>query len=668
MALTFGFYNSLDGDRRYDTVQISQIFDGIINDGIFQSIGDFFATKPSSGLSITVGTGRAWFDHTWTLNDALIPLTVDVADPTLTRIDAVVLEVDSSELVRANSIKIVKGTAASDPVKPVMTNTDTLHQHPLAYITVKPGMTEIKASEIEVMVGKSECPFVTAILETTDIDAVFAQWESQFTAWFENVQAQLEGDIATNLQRQIDTINQKSQSAGVFYKEAKPYAELQKWDGTKLKTPEGWQVGDVLSTARKNLGASWLLCNGDKVTTKSYPKLSELMAYNLVQNLYDSKTIPIDTPNASSYNAGPFYLNGRFIIIHHNGSNGLDFFECSQSEETWRMHSATGIIMGDAYFSNKYVDLQYIEDKYIFIPRYLSSVDRTSTELKLPASTDLTNWTDLSIPVISCGDSASTSYSSKYIRYIIKSPEGPILFVIMRQSGNYYGNRAIVNSLSDTVDFSAKSDFASYGPDIRACYSNGKFFVWYAISNSTTVYIETYDIATKTWKSNSVSGFHNSISIQDTSNIVYYSGYYWIKIYDQVLYSSNGANWSYDSRIGFKNWSNWLSTAAVVPFGGENRLLISAFDGSSVVNADLTTALVDANSKKLTYIADSVIPVSLATGSFFGMIYSENDMRLYAGDRTPKKIYEIRYNGHDALKLPTISQDSVYTYIKALEE
>lgn len=204
MALTFGFYNSLDGDRRYDTVQISQIFDGIINDGVFQSIGDFFATKPSSGLSVTVGTGRAWFNHTWTLNDALIPLTVDAADPTLTRIDAVVLEVDSSELVRANSIKIVKGTAASEPTKPAMTNTDTLHQHPLAYITVKPGMTEVKASEIEIMVGKSECPFVTAILETTDIDAVFARWESQFTAWFENVQSQLEGDIATNLQRQID--------------------------------------------------------------------------------------------------------------------------------------------------------------------------------------------------------------------------------------------------------------------------------------------------------------------------------------------------------------------------------------------------------------------------------------------------------------------------------
>lgn len=250
MALTFGFYNSLDGDRKYDAMQMSQIFDGIINDGVFQSIDDFFATKPSSGLSVTVGTGRAWFDHTWTLNDALIPLTVDAADPTLTRIDAVVLEVDSSELVRANSIKIVKGTAASNPTKPAMTNTDTLHQHPLAYITVKPGMTEVKASEIEIMVGKSECPFVTAILETTDIDAVFAQWESQFTAWFENVQSQLEGDVATNLQRQIDDL-QVNPSTALLYglsSDAKP-DNVFAWIGKyaqhwwkRRKTTGGWSV------------------------------------------------------------------------------------------------------------------------------------------------------------------------------------------------------------------------------------------------------------------------------------------------------------------------------------------------------------------------------------------------------------------------------------------
>ena len=39
MSVTYGFYNSLNGDRKYDSAQISSIFDGLIVDGIFASIG-----------------------------------------------------------------------------------------------------------------------------------------------------------------------------------------------------------------------------------------------------------------------------------------------------------------------------------------------------------------------------------------------------------------------------------------------------------------------------------------------------------------------------------------------------------------------------------------------------------------------------------------------------
>ena len=38
MSVTSGFYNGLSHDRKYNAVQMSSLFDGIINDGIFQSI------------------------------------------------------------------------------------------------------------------------------------------------------------------------------------------------------------------------------------------------------------------------------------------------------------------------------------------------------------------------------------------------------------------------------------------------------------------------------------------------------------------------------------------------------------------------------------------------------------------------------------------------------
>ena len=39
MSVTYGFYNSKNQDRRYDAIQMSSIFDGIIRDGILQHVG-----------------------------------------------------------------------------------------------------------------------------------------------------------------------------------------------------------------------------------------------------------------------------------------------------------------------------------------------------------------------------------------------------------------------------------------------------------------------------------------------------------------------------------------------------------------------------------------------------------------------------------------------------
>lgn len=184
MSVTYGFYNSKNKDRRYDAIQMSSIFDGIIRDGILQHVGTAMMVKESTGMMVNVGIGRAWFNHTWTLNDALLPLTVPQSEVILNRIDAVILEVDSRESVRANTIKIVKGTPATNPVKPSMIKTNDRWQYPLAYIRVNSGVTSIRQANITNTVGTSECPFVTAPLEKMSIDALVAQWKDQWDDWY----------------------------------------------------------------------------------------------------------------------------------------------------------------------------------------------------------------------------------------------------------------------------------------------------------------------------------------------------------------------------------------------------------------------------------------------------------------------------------------------------
>lgn len=228
MSVTSGFFNSLSGDRKYDAIQISSMFDGLITDGIYNGYLESFMVTASSPASmvVTVGEGRCWFNHTWTLNDAPLPLTLDVGDVVLNRIDTIVIDVDSTDTVRACTIKIIKGTPSSQAVRPTLENTETHHQYPLCDISVPAGATTVTQSNITNRRGTSDCPFVATLMESVDVDDLLIQWESQwndwmtdransmdswtaeqqeaFTTWFQTVQDILDENTAGNLLNRIN--------------------------------------------------------------------------------------------------------------------------------------------------------------------------------------------------------------------------------------------------------------------------------------------------------------------------------------------------------------------------------------------------------------------------------------------------------------------------------
>lgn len=199
MAVTFGFYDSLNGDRKYTAVQFSYLFNSLIKDGIFMHVGEHLNVKEGTGMQVNVGSGFAWFNSTWTRNDADYPVDIDISDLLQTRIDAIVLEVNETVSSRTNSIKVITGTPASNPKKPTLTNTNDIHQYPLAYVTVGVGATSITQANIENCIGTNPCPFVTGVLDTIDATTLIAQWEAQFDEWFKTLEDTLSGDVAGNL-------------------------------------------------------------------------------------------------------------------------------------------------------------------------------------------------------------------------------------------------------------------------------------------------------------------------------------------------------------------------------------------------------------------------------------------------------------------------------------
>ena len=183
MSLTYGFYNSVNGDRKYNALQMSSLFDGIIRDGVFLSVGNAFGVAANGGMGVVINTGRAWFNHTWTNNDALLPLTVPASEVLLNRIDTVVLEIDQRDETRANSIKIVKGTPSATPVAPTLASGPLIYQYALAEIYVGAGVTVIAANKITNKVGTTNTPFVSGVVSAIDANALLTQWASDYNIW-----------------------------------------------------------------------------------------------------------------------------------------------------------------------------------------------------------------------------------------------------------------------------------------------------------------------------------------------------------------------------------------------------------------------------------------------------------------------------------------------------
>ena len=195
MAFTYGFYNSLNGDRRYDAIQLSSKFDGIIQDGIFMSIGSQLMVQASNNMMVTVGPGRAWFNHTWSCNDAPLLLIVDQAEVLQDRIDTVILEVNAEEAVRENSIYILKGSPSVSPQPPDLIRSIDRNQYALADIYVTRNTTVINTADITNRVGTDDAPFVTGLLEVINITNLVAQWGDQ---WYQFFNAQTEDITSTN--------------------------------------------------------------------------------------------------------------------------------------------------------------------------------------------------------------------------------------------------------------------------------------------------------------------------------------------------------------------------------------------------------------------------------------------------------------------------------------
>ena len=133
----------------FDAADVAAYLAGLTS-GVFSSAEDFPVTA-AGGLKVTVGAGRGWVHpsrftgYSITKREA-DTLTMPLADPSLPRIDCIVMRYDAG--ARAASLQVLQGTASSTPTAPAISRTELIYDLCLAEITRPAGSTNITTGQI----------------------------------------------------------------------------------------------------------------------------------------------------------------------------------------------------------------------------------------------------------------------------------------------------------------------------------------------------------------------------------------------------------------------------------------------------------------------------------------------------------------------------------------
>lgn len=189
MAVRYGFFNSVNGDRLYNADDMSHYFKGLVSDGVYENVGDKLIVTAGTGMKVVVGTGRALIDCRWVENDSPLEITLNAADENNARTDYIVVVLNLNGGSRSITIY------ATDTLPTV---TDYVKYLVLAEVKVNAGVTSIAQINISDKRGTSRCPYVTGLIRQVDTSQLFAQWQTameekyaEFELWFTHLTQEL---------------------------------------------------------------------------------------------------------------------------------------------------------------------------------------------------------------------------------------------------------------------------------------------------------------------------------------------------------------------------------------------------------------------------------------------------------------------------------------------
>jgi len=210
MAFYSGFFNSKGLDRTYTAEDFTSYLSSIICNGILDTYGQMFKlTAASSGLKVNLGTGKAWINGHYFINDARYSIDLSsYQDESLPRYVGICIYLDTTEAVRSVTLKLFPGTPAESPQLPSIPQ-DADHVRLLMYaVRLNPGAESLTERDwYDYREDRNVCGYCRCILgkcKVTDMLAQLAQIEADMQGYNDTI-AELTNKVDT-LQTEVDDI------------------------------------------------------------------------------------------------------------------------------------------------------------------------------------------------------------------------------------------------------------------------------------------------------------------------------------------------------------------------------------------------------------------------------------------------------------------------------
>lgn len=380
MAYTSGFFDAVDQgggdyDRVYSAATFAHYFSLLVQNGVFPDPSTGMQVKASINpdMHVSVQPGSGWVNGYYITVEANAPeqLTVPTANPSLSRIDSVIMGLNYVN--REIQLYIKSGAVSASPSAVSLQRDNDLYELELAQITVNAGMASItQASITDMRSNTSRCGIVKGMIDQIDTTDLFAQYDAAFQAWFEDIKTQLSGNVATSLQNQINLL--KTDKVNVSDKASTAQAQAGK-DNTKWMTPSLVKVysdAKLVPTLTNHTSRISSLETDNTLNKKEISALTDSLRRQLISNAYKN----LAPPGASAMYVQPF-IDGEDIAT-------MTGAEIDGNKLSYNVGKTQGTIDGGGiYYSNS--------TQYLAVGFKSTSVQSLSSiELLCESSSDIT--------------------------------------------------------------------------------------------------------------------------------------------------------------------------------------------------------------------------------------------------------------------------------------